>query len=136
MCPLPTATAPQGTLVIHETHEFGQNYNVLSSTYSFDDCVLLRSDDSALLRKPAVVFEPRKVAAGSHAIRFVIKFRSGFSADMHDYTWDMGGTVPIDVPESATSSVTLRMYEDEQADPRDRMRVEITQGTEGDSPPE
>ena len=123
MCPLPSPGTPEATLTVRETHEFGADYDVLSVTYYVDDCILLQSEDTALLRKPAVDFEPRKVPAGSRRFRYAIKYKSGFSADMHDYWWGLSGEAPLEVPEGTTVTLTLRMFEHKEADPRDRVRI-------------
>ena len=123
MCPVPPYGTPQAKLMIRESHEFGADYDVLSVTYYLDDCIIEQSNDTALLHKATVDFSPRAVAPGSRQFRYAIKFRSGFSADMHDYEWGASGGAPLDVPEDGTVIVTVRMFEQKEANPRDRMRI-------------
>jgi hypothetical protein len=123
MCPLPMPETPQGTLTLREKHEFGSDYDVLSATYLVDGCVFQQSDDTAFLKKPLVEFAPKALPAGTREVRYVVKFRSGFSADMHRYEWMMSGGAPLDVVEGGQNILTLRMFEREDADPRARMTI-------------
>ena len=131
MCPLPAPGAPQGTLSVHEAHEFGSDYDVLSVTYYLDGCIVYRTTDRALLHQPKLDMKPREVPAGARQLRYAIEFQSGFSADMHGYTWSTVGELSLEVREGGTTTVTLRMFEDPQADPRKRMRVVAQVGVDG-----
>ena len=114
--------------MLRELHEFNQNYGVISATYYVDDCIVHQMNDTALLRKPAVNFETRKIPAGSRRFRYAIKFRSGFAADMPSHEWMTSGDKPMKVHEGGTTSITVRLFEDERVDPRNRMRTVIMQG--------
>lgn len=133
-CLLPAPGTPQGTLSVRESHEFGHNYEVLSAAYLVDDCVFHQTNDMAFLRKPIAEFASKSVAAGKREFRYAIKFRSGFSADMHRYEWMMTSRVPLEIVEFGQHVLTLRMFERENADPRGRMTILIE--TEGPRPPE
>jgi hypothetical protein len=134
-CALPPATAPQGTVSVTQSNEFGSDYQVLSVTYLLDDCVLQRIDDPGLLRKQIVIADPRKVTAGPHQFRSEITVRRAFES-----AFPVGWTIPVQVHTDKTNRFTVRVFEDENA-PSGTIRIILVQerseepSAEGSPPP-
>lgn len=119
----PSSNAAQ--LGFRELHSFGKNYEVFQLMVKLDDCVLFQSEDTSVLDQPEFSLPPKPVAAGPHKLQVVTKFKSGFSADMHDYEWFEVRTMRIALEANAKGTVVVRRTEVMHRDPRKRMQSDI-----------
>ncbi len=125
-CPVLDPGAPQGSLAIHEAHEFGRLYEVFEATYFIDDCVLSQTNDTAVLRRADVEYPPRALAAGNHSLRFAFKLRADFDSNMQGWEWYYRGQVAFLVPESGAVRANVRMFEEGEGNPRKRLKVALS----------
>ncbi|HEV8247204.1 MAG TPA: hypothetical protein VGP93_15610 [Polyangiaceae bacterium] len=143
MCPVPPPGTSSSELEITELHDFGRDFEVFDLTYKLDDCALFRSRDTVVLRKEKVDVGKHVVPAGEHQLKVLVQFRSDFGADMHHYEWwsTYGGAVTL--PPDGRLAAQARFYEEEAADPRQRMRFELafkdapasSEGSSSEAPP-
>jgi hypothetical protein len=112
-------------LGFRELHSFGKNYEVFQLMVKLDDCVLFQSEDTSVLDQPEFNLPPKPLAAGVHQLQIVTKFKSGFSADMHDYEWFEVRSMRIELSANATRTLVVRRTEVMNRDPRKRMQSDI-----------
>jgi len=122
----PSSDAAQ--LGFRELHSFGKNYEVFQITVKLDDCMLFQSEDTSVLDQPEFDLPPKPLAAGAHTLQIFTKFKSGFSADMHDYEWIDVRSMRIVLSANATRTLVIRRSEVMNRDPRQRMQSDISLG--------
>jgi hypothetical protein len=120
----PSSDAAQ--LGFRELHSFGKNYEVFQITVKLDDCMLFQSEDTSVLDQPEFDLPPKPLAAGAHTLQIFTKFKSGFSADMHDYEWIDVRSMRIVLSANATRTLVIRRSEVMNRDPRQRMQSDIS----------
>jgi hypothetical protein len=120
----PSSDAAQ--LGFRELHSFGKNYEVFQITVKLDDCMLFQSEDTSVLDQPEFKLPPKPLAAGAHTLQIFTKFKSGFSADMHDYEWIDVRTMRIELSANATRTLVIRRSEVMNRDPRKRMQSDVS----------
>ena len=120
----PSSDAAQ--LGFRELHSFGKNYEVFQITVKLDDCLLFQSEDTSVLDQPEFNLPPKPLAAGARTLQIFTKFKSGFSADMHDYEWIDVRTMRIELSADATRTLVIRRSEVMNRDPRKRMQSDVS----------
>ena len=124
-CPLPRPQTPQGSLAVREVHDFGRSYEVQEATYFLDDCLFFQSGDTALLRKAEFTLPTRAVPAGKHELRLSFKLRADFESNMQGWWWGRGLQAPVDIEEGAEQRLVVRLREEGQGDPRERLKLSL-----------
>jgi hypothetical protein len=124
-CLVPS-TADAAQLGIQELHEFGKNYEVFQLVVKLDGCLFFQTDDTAVLGRPQVDVEPKPVGSGSHDLELFTKFRSGPSADMHDYEWIEVQHVHLELASGSSKTLVIRRSEVLNRDPRKRMQTDTS----------
>ena len=125
-CSVPPSTGA-AELGIRELHEFGKNYEVFEVVVKLDGCMFFRTEDTSVLGRPQVDIAPLPVTAGVHAVEIYTKFRSGPSADMHDYEWyEVEHLQNLELTANASRTLIIRRSEVVNRDPRKRMQTDIS----------
>ncbi len=125
MCPVPPPESEASELTLEQANDFGRNYEIFELMYKLDDCTLYHSRDTAVLRKPTLDLGKHVVPAGPHKLSILVRFRSDFGADMHDYEWWWRGGNQLELPSNERLLGQVRFFEQEDADPRARMRMDV-----------
>ncbi|HWZ88148.1 MAG TPA: hypothetical protein VNW92_04840 [Polyangiaceae bacterium] len=113
-------------LGLRELHEFGKNYEVFEVVVKLDGCIFYRTDDTSVLGRTQIDVAPKPVAPGAHDLELFTRFRSGPSADMHDYEWYEVQHIHLTLAETGTRTFVVRRSEVMHRDPRKRMQTDMS----------
>jgi hypothetical protein len=123
-CAAPTSRE-QAPLGIHQFNDFAKDYEFFTLVIVIDGCVFFHSEDGSLLQRAEFRVPARAVAAGQHMLTFQAQVRSGFSADMHNYTWYMHGERAVVIAPDAPQDLVIQVNEIMRKDPRHRLQIQL-----------
>jgi hypothetical protein len=124
---LPAAHAPNAAGVARRSRgaRLRRSYEVFEATYFLDDCLFYQTGDTALLRKPEFTLPTRAVPAGEHELRMSFKLTADFESNMKSWWWYKGMQAPFDVAEGAEQRLVVRLREEGEGDPRERLKLSL-----------
>jgi hypothetical protein len=120
------AGTEDATLAIRDQREFGKNYELFGLTIMVDGCLFYNSEDTRVLDQPSMTVAAQPITSGIHRIEIVSRYRSGFTAQMHDYDWWARSQGQMQITAGSTQTLVIRRTEVMHRDPRQRMQTDIS----------